>query len=73
VTEGTGEAELLSALDPPIDVRPGQRFLDDGNLITLAGISAGINMALHPTKRLAGVDRAREALRGIHYDPAPPA
>ncbi len=64
--------ELLAELDPSIDVRTDERFVDDGDVITSAGVSAGIDMALHLVARLAGVDRAREVRRGIEYDPAPP-
>ena len=64
--------ELLRELDPSIEARPDDRFVDDGDVITSAGVSAGIDMALHLVARLAGVDRAREVRRGIQYDPAPP-
>lgn len=64
--------DLLAELDPSIDVRADERFVDDGYLITSAGISAGIDMALHLVPRLAGVQRAWEVRRGIQYDPAPP-
>ncbi len=59
-------------LDPTIDVRSDARFVDDGDIITSAGVSAGIDMALHLVVRLAGEDRARQVRRGIQYDPAPP-
>ena len=64
--------DTLAQLDPTIDVRPEERFVDHGDIITSAGISAGIDMALHLVSRLAGSDRAREVRRGIQYDPAPP-
>jgi transcriptional regulator GlxA family with amidase domain len=64
--------ELLADLDPTIDVRADERFVDDGNIVTAAGVSAGIDMALHLVGRLAGVERARQVRRGIQYDPAPP-
>jgi transcriptional regulator GlxA family with amidase domain len=48
------------------------RFVDDGDIITSAGVSAGIDMALHLVDRLAGTERAREVRRGIQYDPHPP-
>ncbi len=67
-----GALDLLAELDPTIEVRPDDRFVDDGDVITSAGISAGIDMALHLVVRLAGADRAREVRRGIQYDPAPP-
>lgn len=65
--------DLLAELDPTIMVRADERYVDDGDIITSAGISAGIDMALHLVSRLAGVARAREVRRGIQYDPAPPA
>ncbi len=64
--------ELLGQLDPTIELRPDERFVDDGDIVTSAGISAGIDMALHLVARLAGADRAREVRRGIQYDPQPP-
>lgn len=67
-----GSLEKLAELDPTIDVRPQDRFVDDGDIITAAGVSAGIDMALHLVDRLAGTDRARQVRRGIQYDPAPP-
>lgn len=63
---------LLRELDPTIDVRPDARFIDDGDVITAAGVSAGIDMALHLVARLVGVERAREVRHGIQYDPEPP-
>ncbi len=62
----------LAQLDPTIEVRTEERFIDDGNVITAAGVSAGIDMALHLVARLVGVERAREVRRGIQYDPLPP-
>jgi len=67
-----GSLELLAELDPTIDVRTDERFVDDGDVVTSAGISAGIDMALHLVCRLAGIERARQVRRGIQYDPAPP-
>ena len=63
--------ELL-ALDPTVQTREDERFVDDGDLITSAGVSAGIDMALHLVIRLAGPERARQIRRGIQYDPEPP-
>ena len=62
----------LRALDQTIDVREHDRWVDDGDLITSSGVSAGIDMALHLVARLAGADRAREVKRAIQYDPQPP-
>ena len=67
-----GSLDVLAELDPTIDVRPDARFVDDGDIITASGVSAGIDMALHLVQRLAGTQRAREVRRAIQYDPAPP-
>jgi transcriptional regulator GlxA family with amidase domain len=64
--------DRLTQLDPSIDVRPDDRYVDDGDVVTAAGVSAGIDMALHLVDRLAGTERAREVRRYIQYDPAPP-
>lgn len=64
--------QVLPGLGKDIDVRPDERFVDDGNVISAAGVSAGIDMALHLVARLASPDRAREVRRFIQYDPAPP-
>ena len=58
-------------LDPTISLRH-EIFVDDGDLITAAGVSAGIDMALHLVVRLAGVERAKQVRSGIQYDPEPP-
>lgn len=71
-TSHWGALDRLAELDTSIQVRPDERFVDDGDLITSAGISAGIDMALHLVARLAGADRGRQVRRGIQYDPAPP-
>jgi transcriptional regulator GlxA family with amidase domain len=64
--------DQLTELDPTIRVRPDDRFVDDGDLITGAGVSAGIDLALHLVDRLAGTERARQVRREIQYDPQPP-
>lgn len=64
--------DQLVELDPTVMVRRADRFVDDGDVITSAGVSAGIDMALHLVARLHGADRAREVRRGIQYDPEPP-
>jgi transcriptional regulator GlxA family with amidase domain len=64
--------QLLPTLGTEIEVRPEDRFVDTGNIITAAGVSAGIDMALHLVMRLHSTERAREVRRYIQYDPEPP-
>ncbi|HYX78524.1 MAG TPA: DJ-1/PfpI family protein [Solirubrobacterales bacterium] len=49
-----------------------QRVVEDGKVITAAGVSAGIDMSLTLASHLAG-ERAAQAIQlGIEYDPQPP-
>ncbi len=49
-----------------------QRWVEDGSVITAAGVSAGIDLALHLVERLAGRQLATNVQFGIEYDPEPP-
>ena len=48
------------------------RYVRDGNLVTAAGVSAGIDMALWLLGQIHGVPVARQVQRAMEYDPAPP-
>jgi len=48
------------------------RYVRDGRLLTAAGVSAGIDMALWLVGELFGVAHARLTQRAMEYDPAPP-
>ncbi|HVM34534.1 MAG TPA: DJ-1/PfpI family protein [Actinomycetota bacterium] len=65
--------DRLRDIDPTVDVRDDERFVDDGDVITAAGVSAGIDMALHLVARLGSIECAAQVRRGIQYDPQPPA
>ena len=54
------------------EVVGGQRWVVDGNLVTSAGISAGIDMSIWLVAQLHGEDMARTVVRMMEYDPAPP-
>jgi len=56
------EGELIS------DVR----YVRDANVVTSAGVSAGIDMALWLTGQMFTPTFARAVQRGMQYDPAPP-
>jgi len=49
-----------------------ERFVEDGKVLTAAGVSAGIDMALHLVGREAGPEVAQAVQLGIEYDPQPP-
>ena len=67
-----GALDRLAELDTSVEVRPDDRFVDSGEVVTAAGVSAGIDMALHLVARLHSEERAREVRRYIQYDPEPP-
>lgn len=62
----------LAQLDPSVLADTEARFVDDGDVITSAGVSAGIDMALHLVSRLESPEAARQVRRGMQYDPDPP-
>jgi transcriptional regulator GlxA family with amidase domain len=49
-----------------------RRWVEDGKYLTAAGVSAGIDMALHLAARLTGEANARRIQGVIEYDPEPP-
>ena len=62
--------EALAELGVSVD--PDARFVDDGTVVTSAGVSAGIDMALHLVRRLHSEEAAKLVRRYIQYEPAPP-
>lgn len=57
----------LRALFPSLDVKEDVPWVDNGHIVTSAGISAGIEMALHLVARLAGKDLALQTARQMQY------
>lgn len=52
---------------PALRVLANQRWVDEGPLVTSAGISAGIDMSLHLVARMAGETLARRTARQMDY------
>lgn len=67
VTTHASALHLLSEVAPAADVRAGERYLDTGAIVTAAGISAGIDAALHVVARLTGEDHAAATARHMEY------
>jgi transcriptional regulator GlxA family with amidase domain len=61
-------AGKLAAIDGTIDVRATERYVDDGNIVTSAGVSAGIDMAFHLVERFDSVEAAADVRQGTQYD-----
>jgi transcriptional regulator GlxA family with amidase domain len=50
----------------------GRRVVEQGKIVTAAGVSSGIDMALYLAGRIAGDTVAQAIQLGIEYDPQPP-
>jgi transcriptional regulator GlxA family with amidase domain len=57
----------LRAHLPTTNVLADARVVDEGEIITSAGVSAGIDMALHVVRRLHGDEVARRTARDMEY------
>jgi transcriptional regulator GlxA family with amidase domain len=55
------------AMFPTVTVRENLRWVDEGNTVTSAGISAGIDMSLHLVARLESEDLAVKTARQMDY------
>ncbi|RZS44414.1 DJ-1/PfpI family protein [Herbihabitans rhizosphaerae] len=51
---------------------PDSRYVVDGKIVTSAGVSAGIDMALHLVARMHGTEMAQAVQLGLEYAPRPP-
>jgi transcriptional regulator GlxA family with amidase domain len=71
VTTHTMFADFLRAKGD-VEVVVDRRWVVDGNVVTAAGVSAGIDMALWLVGQLYGEEHARSVKQALEYDPAPP-
>ncbi len=62
-----GALDELRETAPQCNIVSGRRYVDNGQIITSAGITAGIDMALHVVQRLLGADTARETATHMEY------
>jgi transcriptional regulator GlxA family with amidase domain len=58
----------MQTLFPLVNVVEGRRWVDEGQVVASAGISAGIDMSLHLVERLAGRELARRTARQMDFD-----
>ncbi len=71
VTTHHWSLEHLQTTVPTCRVVPGKRFVDAGRVITTAGVTAGIDGALHVVGRLHGADAATWAAKEWMEHPTP--
>ena len=70
----TGNWQYLEPLRRADGADPiGGRWVEDGKIVTAAGVTAGIDMALHLVSKEVGPEVAQAAQLGIEYDPDPPS
>ena len=72
VTTHWSFVETLRARGEAAEVLDNFRYVRDGNIVTAAGVSAGIDMALWLTGQLHSPQFARSVQRGMEFDPVPP-
>jgi transcriptional regulator GlxA family with amidase domain len=72
VTTHWAFAETLREREEAAEVLDNFRYVRDGNLVTAAGVSAGIDMALWLTGEMHSAEFARAVQRAMQYEPAPP-
>ncbi|WP_255654076.1 DJ-1/PfpI family protein [Corallococcus sp. EGB] len=72
-TTTAGNIQKLRDAFPGIKVVDDQRFVDNGKIVTAAGLSAGIDGALHVLSRLGGIGLAQQVALAEEYDWRPQA
>ena len=59
--------DLLREVAPRATIHPDKQFVDNGRVMTSAGISAGIDLSLYAVGKLLGEDAAAETARWMEY------
>lgn len=62
------DIEDLRVMFPHLDVKEQMRWVDEGKIVTSAGISAGIDMSLHLVERLVNRNLALNTARQMEFD-----
>ncbi len=68
ITTHWEDLEEFRTLFPNIPVQGDKRWVDNGNIVTSAGISAGLDMSLHLVARLESEELAVRTARQMDYD-----
>lgn len=58
----------LRSMFPALEVKNGVRWVDEGAIVSSAGISAGIDMCLHLVERFAGRSLAERTAKQLDFD-----
>jgi len=68
ITTHWEDIDEFRVMFPDIPVQDDKRWVDNGNVVTSAGISAGLDMSLHLVARLEGEELAVRTARQMDYD-----
>ena len=68
VTTHWEDIEELKKAYPDLIIKENVRWVDNGHILTSAGISAGIDMSLYLVSRVAGMDHAKLTARQLEYN-----
>ncbi|MER7702578.1 helix-turn-helix domain-containing protein [Kitasatospora sp. NPDC097605] len=63
------DAAALQRRYPRIDVRPNRLYVDDGDILTSAGVTAGVDLCLHIIRRDYGAAAANARARALVAPP----
>lgn len=63
-----GSIDRMKESYPLVEVLDDTRFVDEGHIVTSAGVSAGIDMSLHVVERLHGKEIALNTARNMEYE-----
>lgn len=66
-----GSFDSMASAFPEIEIVRDRRWVDTGKLVTSAGLSSGIDAALHVVGEVRGVDIARAVAMNLEYDWSP--
>ncbi|WP_112182558.1 DJ-1/PfpI family protein [Paraliobacillus zengyii] len=62
------DIKILQRKFPKVHVLSNVKYVDEGSIITSAGISAGIQMSLHIVRRLLNEEIALQTVKRMEYD-----
>ena len=68
----TNRIALADLAEAGAEVRADARVVDDGDIVTCGGPSAGLDLCIHLVGRFLGEDAAREAADRLEYTPGGP-
>ncbi len=59
--------DLLKEIAPLTNIDKGKRYIDNGKIMTSAGISAGIDLALHIVNKVYGIEAEQKTIEHMEY------